>query len=65
MREKISLSQHGLQSPPEEPALNMLKLEGEFPLAPKTPVNIQLEDRFDQTRMNRCFTAYWTRWQKN
>lgn len=51
--------------PLEEPALNMLKLEGEFPLAPKTPVNIQLEDRFDQTRMNRCFTAYWTRWQKN
>ncbi len=33
----------------------MLKLEGEFPLAPKTPVNIQLEDRFDQTRNEQMF----------
>ncbi len=65
MREKYRYRSMVCNHPLEEPALNMLKLEGEFPLAPKTPVNIQLEDCFDQTGMNRCFTAYWTRWQKN
>lgn len=42
-------------TPLEQPALNMLKLEGEFPFAPKTPVKIQLEDRFDQTRSEQMF----------
>ncbi|MGU0056874.1 hypothetical protein ACVXG7_20580 [Enterobacter hormaechei] len=52
---KISLSQHGLQSPPVETRAEYVELEGEFPLAPKTPVNIQLEDRFDQTRNEQMF----------
>lgn len=52
-------------NPLEQPALNMLKLEGEFPLAPKTPVNIQLEDRFDQTRNEQMFYRLLGRWQKN
>ncbi|WP_188512030.1 hypothetical protein [Enterobacter hormaechei] len=54
-RKNIAIAAWSAITPLEEPALNMLKLEGEFPLAPKTPVNIQLEDRFDQTRNEQMF----------
>ena len=52
-RKNMAIAAWSSITPLEQPALNMLKLEGEFPLAPKTPVNIQLEDRFDQTRNER------------
>jgi len=42
-------------TPLEQPALNMLKLEGEFPLAPKTPVKIHQEALFDQSRNEQIF----------
>lgn len=42
-------------TPLEQPALNMLRLEGEFPLAPKTPVKIPLEELFDHTRNEQIF----------
>ncbi|EKM5066888.1 hypothetical protein PUZ93_003949 [Cronobacter turicensis] len=42
-------------TPLEEPALNMLKLEGEFPLVPKTPLKIPLADEFDYTRNEQVF----------
>lgn len=37
-------------TPLDEPALNMLKLEGEFPLAPKTPIKIPREYDFEFTQ---------------
>lgn len=36
-------------------ALQMLKLEGEFPLAPKTPVRLNIEPDFDATRLRKIF----------
>lgn len=38
----------------------MLKLEGEFPLAPKTPLRIEIEDLFEQTRNEQIFTKLLT-----
>lgn len=54
-RKNMAIAAWSSITPLEQPALNMLKLEGEFPLAPKTPVKIQLEDRFDQTRSEQMF----------
>ncbi|HDS6852605.1 TPA: hypothetical protein QH025_002855 [Enterobacter cancerogenus] len=54
-RKNIAIAAWSVITPLEQPALNMLKLEGEFPLAPKTPVKIQLEGRFDQTRDEQIF----------
>jgi len=45
----LTLAGWALLTPLEEPALNMLKLEGEFPLAPKTPLNIPRDDVFEFT----------------
>ncbi len=42
----IALAARTTLTPLEQPALNMLKLEGEFPLAPKTPLRIEIEDLF-------------------
>ncbi|ELW1647680.1 hypothetical protein KI694_00120 [Enterobacter oligotrophicus] len=44
----------------DEPALNMLKLEGEFPLAPKTPLTIPLEETFELTRNQQIFNQLLT-----
>ncbi|MEG1212096.1 MAG: hypothetical protein RSE29_13335, partial [Leclercia sp.] len=54
-RKNMAIAAWSAITPLEQPALNMLKLEGEFPLAPKTPVKIQLEDQFDQTRNEQVF----------
>ncbi|MFZ3619016.1 hypothetical protein ACOYA6_07175 [Leclercia barmai] len=54
-RKNIAIASWSAITPLEHPALNMLKLEGEFPLAPKTPVKIQLEASFDQTRNEQIF----------
>jgi len=54
-RKNMAIAAWSSITPLEQPALNMLKLEGEFPLAPKTPLNIQMEDRFDQTRNEQMF----------
>lgn len=42
-------------TPLDEPALNMLKLEGDFPLAPKTPLKIPLDETFDVTHNEQIF----------
>jgi len=42
-------------TPLEEPALNMLKLEGEFPLAPKTPLTIPRSEAFEATQNELLF----------
>ena len=54
-RKNMAITAWSSITPLEQPALNMLKLEGEFPLAPKTPVKIQLEASFDQTRNEQIF----------
>ncbi|MDK9585619.1 hypothetical protein [Lelliottia wanjuensis] len=54
-RQNMAIVAWSAITPLAEPALNMLKLEGEFPLAPKTPVKIQLEEMFDQTRNEQVF----------
>ncbi len=54
-RKNVAIAAWSIITPLEQPALNMLKLEGEFPLAPKTPVKIQLEASFDQTRNEQIF----------
>lgn len=42
-------------TPLEEPALSLLKLEGEFPLAPKTPLKIPREEDFEFTPNEQLF----------
>jgi len=42
-------------TPLQEPALNMLKLEGEFPLAPKTPLSLPRDDIFEVTQNEQLF----------
>ena len=37
-------------------ALQMLKLEGEYPLSPKTPLRIETEEDFNVTRLQKIFT---------
>ena len=54
-RKNVAIAAWSAITPLEQPALNMLKLEGEFPLAPKTPVKILLEALFDQTRNEQVF----------
>jgi len=54
-RRNVAIAAWSAITPLEQPALNMLKLEGEFPLAPKTPVKIPLEEMFDQTRNEQIF----------
>lgn len=49
-RKNMAIAAWSAITPLEQPALNLLKLEGEFPLAPKTPIKIQLDALFDQTR---------------
>lgn len=55
-RKNMAIAAWSAITPLEHPALNMLKLEGEFPLAPKTPVKIQRDDLFDQTRNEQMFS---------
>ncbi|MEN0631836.1 hypothetical protein [Klebsiella aerogenes] len=59
-RKNIALAAWNALTPLEQPALNMLKLEGEFPLAPKTPLRIEIEDLFEQTRNEQIFTKLLT-----
>ncbi|EPP1031962.1 hypothetical protein ACULWP_001256 [Cronobacter turicensis] len=54
-RRHLILAGWSTLTPLEEPALNMLRLEGEFPLAPKTPLKIPLVDEFDYTRSEQVF----------
>ncbi|MDU4841190.1 hypothetical protein ACP4QI_011105 [Leclercia sp. TB492] len=54
-RKNVAIAAWSAITPLEQPALNMLKLEGEFPLAPKTPVKIHLEILYDQTRNEQIF----------
>ncbi len=54
-RKNVALAAWSAITPLEQPALNMLKLEGEFPLAPKTPVKIHQEALFDQSRNEQIF----------
>lgn len=42
-------------TPLEQPALNMLKLEGEFPLALKTPLKVTQQQEFEYTRNEQIF----------
>jgi hypothetical protein len=43
-------------TPVDNIALQMLKLEGEFPLAPKTPLRIETQTEFDDTKWHQLFT---------
>lgn len=54
-RKNVAIAAWSAITPLEQPALNMLKLEGEFPLVPKTPVKIKLDELFDQTRNEQIF----------
>ncbi|KLP95677.1 hypothetical protein [Enterobacter asburiae] len=57
-RSNITLAGWSVLTPPKatkELALNMLKLEGEFPLATKMPLKIELEESFDFTRAGQAF----------
>ncbi|MEP8704297.1 hypothetical protein [Enterobacter roggenkampii] len=47
--QNITIAAWSVLSPVDQLALNMLKLEGEFPLAPKTPLKIEATEAFDQT----------------
>ncbi|MGR5945979.1 hypothetical protein [Enterobacter sp. C4G1] len=46
---------HTLTPMKDDPALAMLKLEGEFPLAPKTPLKLPREDSFEFTTNEMIF----------
>ena len=48
-RQNLTIAAWSVLSPVDQLALNMLKLEGEFPLAPKTPLKIEATEAFDQT----------------
>lgn len=59
-RRNIILAGWSLLTPPKatrELALNMLKLEGEFPLAAKMPLKIELDESFDFTRAGQAFIS--------
>ncbi|WP_312417134.1 hypothetical protein [Pseudescherichia sp.] len=49
-RDHLIIAGRTVLTPLAEPALNMLKLEGDFPLAPKTPLMIPSEEAFEVTR---------------
>ncbi|WP_024560614.1 hypothetical protein ACP26E_07950 [Franconibacter pulveris 601] len=51
----ITLAGWSVLTPTADLALNMLKLEGEFPLAPKMPLKIDLAESFDLTRNGQAF----------
>lgn len=55
-RKNIVIAGWSIITPLEQPALNMLKLEGEFPLAPKTPLRIEQESAFEYSRNEQVFT---------
>lgn len=55
-RKHLAIAAWSVITPLEQPALNLLNLEGEFPLAPKTPLKIAMDDLFDQTRNEQVFT---------
>lgn len=59
-RKNIAIAAWSVITPLEQPALNMLKLEGEFPLAPKTPLKIEIGELFDLTRNEQIFTRLLT-----
>lgn len=52
----ITLAGWSVMTPKTDLALNMLKLEGEFPLAPKMPLKIDLTESFDLTRNGQVFS---------
>ncbi|TYF67300.1 hypothetical protein DJ537_25280, partial [Enterobacter hormaechei] len=54
-RKNIIIAGWSVITPLEQPALNLLKLEGEFPLAPKNPLKIRQEQGFDYTRIEQIF----------
>lgn len=54
-RQNIIIAGWSVITPLEQPALNMLKLEGEFPLAPKTPLKITQHQEFECTRNEQVF----------
>jgi len=56
-RQNIIIAGWSMITPLEQPALNMLKLEGEFPLAPKTPLK-----SLNAHVTSRCFFDWWSRW---
>jgi hypothetical protein len=67
-RGNITLAGWSVLTPPKatkELALRMLKLEGEFPLAAKMPLKIELEESFDFTRAGQAVSAFWSPWQGN
>lgn len=54
-QQSIIIAGWSVITPLEQPALNMLKLEGEFPLAPKTPLKITHQQGFNYTRNEQIF----------
>ncbi len=59
-RRNIMLAGWSVLTPPKatkELALSMLKLEGEFPLATKMPLKIELEESFDFTRAGQALSS--------
>lgn len=59
-RDNIILAGWSVLTPPKatkELALNMLKLEGEFPQATKMPLKLELEESFDFTRAGQAFNS--------
>lgn len=54
--QNIAIAAWSNLSPVEQLALNMLKLEGEFPLAPKTPLKIEATEAFDQMPYEAVFS---------
>ncbi|WP_049071220.1 hypothetical protein [Klebsiella michiganensis] len=54
-RKNVIIAGWSVITPLEQPALNLLKLEGEFPLAPKNPLKIRQEQGFDYTRIEQIF----------
>ncbi|WP_313124690.1 hypothetical protein [Pseudescherichia sp.] len=54
-QQNIIIAGWSVITPLEQPALNMLKLEGQFPLAPKTPLKITRQQGFDYTRNEQIF----------
>ena len=55
-RQHMIVADWSLLSPLEIPALNMLKLEGDFPLAPKTPLTIQFDEEYGVSRTTQILT---------
>lgn len=59
-RKHLAIAAWTALTPLEQPALKMLKLEGEFPLAPKTPLRLEIEELFELTRNEQIFTKLLT-----